>query len=74
MSLYVEVHCDVRKSGHAPGDVLRFLCWSHGNDNPQGGDRSSALSAARAQGWKIGPGNRAVCPGCLSPAPALRGE
>jgi hypothetical protein len=60
MGLYVEVMCDERKPGNGPYNN----CWSDRNDNPQGRNASGARAEAREQGWKIGPGNRAVCPAC----------
>lgn len=66
MGLYVEVMCDLRKAGSDPKDPLRPLCWSDGNDNPQGGSVRDARFEARRQGWKLGRGRAAVCPGCAN--------
>lgn len=65
MGLYVEMMCDARKQGHKPGNILVHLCISDRNDNPQGCTAGEARAEARRQGWKVGPGNAAICPGCL---------
>lgn len=65
MGLYVEVMCDLKLSGSKPGNILVHKCISDRGDNPQGYSVASARKDARAQGWKVGPGNKAVCPGCL---------
>lgn len=67
MGLYVEVHCDVRKDGYVkvgPNNSNSYRCWSARSDNAQGRTVAEARSEARKQGWKVGPGNSAVCPGC----------
>jgi hypothetical protein len=66
MGLYVEVHCDALKDGREPGNILLSRCWSHRGDNPQGHNVRTAREEARRQGWKLGRGNAAICPGCLS--------
>lgn len=65
MGLYVEVMCDALLDGHKPGDILTHRCISNRSDKPQGRSPKEARAEARRQGWKIGPGNAAVCPGCL---------
>lgn len=71
MALYVEIHCDVMKEGRDPRDILKALCWSHSNNNPQGHSAASTRKQAKREGWKVGPGNYAVCPGCQDrPAPS----
>lgn len=66
MGLFVELMCDLRLEGRAPGNCLIARCWSDRNDNPQGGTPGQARAEGRRQGWKVGPGNKAVCPGCRS--------
>lgn len=65
MGLYVEMMCDLNLKGHKPGDVLVHRCCSDRDDNPQGSSPRAARREARRQGWKVGPGNAAICPGCL---------
>lgn len=57
------------REGNHPGDNLRALCWTSGGDNASGYTVAQARKEARRQGWKLGPGNRAVCPGCKAPTP-----
>lgn len=66
MGLYVEVQCDRRKGGIDPLDKhnLRARCWSNRNESAQGVNVRHAKAEARAQGWKLGRGNAACCPGC----------
>jgi hypothetical protein len=64
VSAYVEIHCDVRKEGRDPKEPASAFCWTHRNDNPQGGSIGAAKLEARRQGWKLTAGNRAVCPNC----------
>lgn len=71
MGLYVEVMCDIRREGQNPKDILRPICWSDENASPQGPTIAEARKDARNQKWIIGPGARAICPGC---ALALKGE
>jgi len=64
MGLYVEVMCDLRLSGSDLKNPLLHRCHSDRNDNPQGVSASDARAQARKAGWLVGPGNKAICPGC----------
>lgn len=67
MGLYVEVQCDARKQGHrlvGPNRSLVARCWSDCGDSAQGVNVVDAKREARRQGWKLGRGNSAICPGC----------
>lgn len=71
MGLYVEVMCDLRIAGTDPKNILRSLCWSDDNSNPQGRSVGEARAEAKRQGWKLTGRQGAVCPGCaIEPAPA----
>jgi hypothetical protein len=66
MGLYCEVMCDLRISGTDPRQPLNPLCWSDANNNPQGPNPAAARSAARDEGWTLGRGRKAICPGCAA--------
>lgn len=69
MGLYVEVMCDARSEGRDPNNILRAICHSNEGENPQGYSVADARKEARRLRWKVGPGRRAVCPGCLASPP-----
>jgi len=68
VSLYVEIHCDVRRQGRDP--VRRDLpfCFTDSNANPQGWTPKDAKAAARKGGWTIAPHDMAACPNCANEA------
>lgn len=68
MGLYVEVMCDIKKGGIDPIHPTLHRCHSLRSDNPQGPSIAAARHAAREAKWKIGPGKKAICPGCLTTA------
>lgn len=80
MSIWLEIHCDVRAGGML--DPLTARCSSYRNDNPCGMAKNiSAIrmtllgieSAAAASGWRHIRG-KWICPGCAQIAPALAKE
>lgn len=74
MSVWIELHCDVRSEGQDPHDILQSRCWEMRNDNPAAmfadscdGRRAVAMvkSYARKQGFKRLRDGRWSCPGCI---------
>lgn len=73
MSLYVEIMCDVRRMDREHWCRWgRHRCASNQGDNPDGNSTADARREAKRLGWKVGPGNHAVCPGCQDqPTPVI---
>lgn len=73
MSVWLEIHCDVRLPGSNPKDINRPRCWTDENLNPSGhttNQQASVLAALRSigerakrGGWEQR-GGQWICPGC----------
>lgn len=78
MSLWIEVHCDVKSQGpkekHGP-DLLRCWCETDNGNNPSilvESDRASISkglrileTSAKEQGWSRNKTGNWICPRCL---------
>lgn len=65
MSAYVEIMCDLRLEGFAPGSLTRPRCLSDENANPQGSSIGEARRRARFEGWHRSRALGDICPGCI---------
>jgi len=74
MSIWLEIHCDIRKDGINHKDILFHRCYSHRNDNVMAMSGNNSITSVRNvlkfleqeaidQGW-VKVGSKWACPGC----------
>ena len=75
VSFWMELHCDTRYSGARPDNILRDICLSHMNENPQvmvvnsavgvAHGRTRLVREAKRRGWYWCIATGWSCSGCI---------